>query len=153
MLCDSCHIRDGVCEIVEMIGDEKVTRHLCDQCFEASRYSTPDRKQLREYRMLFELVPDGDHANPPDGGEPGLRSKLGGKPDWMYSSSADVKVECESCKRPMTFVAQIDSIEHQGLDENPHGRPPGDDQHYMFSDVGMLYVFLVLPLSFGRGAS
>src|SRR5690349_204410 len=115
MLCESCHKRPGIYRIVEMVGTEKVTRHFCEHCFEGNNYSTPETKVLREYKILFEAVPAGEHANPPDGGELGMRSKLGGTPDWIQESSEGTKVECERCKRHMTFVAQIDSMEHRSV--------------------------------------
>ena len=41
----------------------------------------------------------------------------------------------------MTFVAQIDSVEHQWK-SNPHSVDAlSDDQKWMFGDVGMIYVF------------
>ena len=41
----------------------------------------------------------------------------------------------------MTFVAQLDSIEHDE-DHNPHRVGAlSPDQQYMFADVGMFYVF------------
>lgn len=141
MLCDSCHRRPGVYQIVAMVGEVKQTQNFCEECFESKRYTPPETKILREYRMLFEAVPVGQHANPPDGGEPGMRSKLGGTPDWIQESSEGTTIECETCKRPMTFVAQVDSMEHRGVGyENPHWKPPRE-QDYMFADVGMLYVF------------
>jgi hypothetical protein len=39
----------------------------------------------------------------------------------------------------MQFIAQIDSLEHKA-DGNPRSRDYGD-QHYMFGDVGMIYVY------------
>jgi len=41
----------------------------------------------------------------------------------------------------MTFVAQIDSVEH-AWESNPHAVDAlSDDQKWMFGDVGMIYVF------------
>ena len=98
---------------------------------------TPKPKVLREYKMFFKKVPQGKKAVPnPD--KLGLRSKLGGEPDW---EQRPVVVKCRECKKPMTFIAQIDSMEHES-DDNPLSceyLPP--DLHYMFVDVGMLYVF------------
>lgn len=150
MLCDSCHKRPGVYQIVTMDGEVKRTQSFCEECFESKRYTAPETKILREYWMLFEAVPDGEHANPPEGGQPGMRSKLGGIPDWIQKSSEGTKIECESCKRRMIFVAQIDSMEHRGVGyENPHGKEP-PEQHYMFADVGMLYVFWCFRCGSGR---
>ena len=62
---------------------------------------------LREYRVKFERVPQGEKAVEPNA--LGLRSKLGGKPDWEQDDETPM---CPNCKEPMLFVAQIDSIEH-----------------------------------------
>ncbi len=93
---------------------------------------------LREYRIKFEKVAKGRKAVPnPE--KLGVRSKLGGKPDWVQQPELP---KCRECKQPMTFVAQIDSIEH-GESYNPHAIDPlSSQQHYMFGDVGMIYVFV-----------
>jgi uncharacterized protein YwqG len=92
--------------------------------------------KLREYRILFErggLVSKPIHAD-----NLGLRSKLGGSPDWDQD---DETPQCRSCNREMSFVAQLDSIEHDDPN-NPHRVDAlSGDQHYMFGDVGILYVF------------
>ena len=94
-------------------------------------------KLLREYRMTFERVPIEEPSV--DRELLGLRSKLGGLPDW---EQGDETPACPSCFKPMIFVAQIDSIEH----DEPHNPHRVDclspDQDYMFGDVGMLYVFV-----------
>jgi hypothetical protein len=42
----------------------------------------------------------------------------------------------------MTFIAQLDSMEHDSRD-NPHRIDAvHGDQHFLFGDVGMIYVFL-----------
>jgi len=42
----------------------------------------------------------------------------------------------------MTFVAQVDSVEHDSK-SNPHRVSPlSEDQKWMFGDVGMIYVFV-----------
>jgi hypothetical protein len=92
--------------------------------------------RLREYRVIFERgvrVPDPNESD-----NLGLRSKLGGVPDW---DQQDETPACSSCKRPMSFVGQLDSIEHD-YSNNPNrvGALSGG-QHYMFGDVGMLYIF------------
>src|SRR3990172_1141718 len=92
---------------------------------------------LREYRMKFEKVPEGQKALP-DPEQLGLRSKLGGAPDWVQRPEVP---KCTDCKSPMTFVAQLDSIEHDE-DYNPHAiEALSNQQQYMFGDVGMIYVF------------
>lgn len=92
--------------------------------------------ELREYRMLFERVPDGERSvNPRRLGE---RSKLGGLPDW---EQVDETPGCPDCAQDMTFVAQIDSIEQESK-TNPHSISAlSKDQQYMFGDVGIIYVF------------
>jgi uncharacterized protein YwqG len=93
-------------------------------------------KELREYRIRIERVPDGESAIDPD--LLGLRSKLGGDPQWEQDEEIP---ECPDCGQEMAFVAQIDSVEHFER-HNPLGVDPlSPDQHYMFGDVGLIYVF------------
>jgi hypothetical protein len=66
---------------------------------------------------------------------PGHRTKLGGTPDWIQNNQTPI---CGDCKRPMTFVAQIDSV---SAAENELGRTLRERDSYMFADVGMIYVF------------
>jgi len=66
----------------------------------------------------------------------GLRTKLGGEPDWIQESEIPF---CTDCDAPLTFIAQIDSVEHES-EENPLAKPRGK-KDYMFGDVGMIYVF------------
>ena len=87
--------------------------------------------------MKFERVPAGERAFPAGPDSLGLRSKLGGKPEWDQN---DETPECPGCGEPMTFVGQIDSIEHNA-DHNPNQMDCGK-QHYMFGDVGIIYVFI-----------
>ena len=93
---------------------------------------------LREYRIKFEKVPKGKKAIPDDR-KLGVRSKLGGEPDWEQQPEWP---KCPGCKELMTFVAQIDSLEHN----EPHNPNAIDSlsgkQQYMFGDVGMIYVFM-----------
>ena len=70
-------------------------------------------KQLREYRMLFEMMPPGETA---DTAQLGLRSKLGGVPNW---DQGDETPTCPDCQQEMIFIGQIDSIEHDSK-RNPH---------------------------------
>lgn len=94
-------------------------------------------KVLREYRMTFERVREGRKAVP-DPDRLGLRSKLGGMPDWVQGNESP---RCPGCRNAMTFVAQIDSMEHESR-ENPHSIDAlSDQQHFMFADVGMIYVW------------
>jgi uncharacterized protein YwqG len=94
----------------------------------------PDK--LRQYKMLFERVTDGHQL---DAVDLGLSSKLGGDPDWQQGEEWP---DCLSCQRPMTFVAQIDSMEHDNKN-NPHRIDClSGEAHFMFGDVGLIYVFL-----------
>ncbi len=93
---------------------------------------------LREYRIKFEKVPNGKKAFP-DKDNLGIRSKLGGEPTWCQNPEVP---KCKSCKEKMTFVAQLDSMEHDE-DHNPHAIDClSNQQQYMFGDVGMIYVFM-----------
>ncbi len=82
-------------------------------------------KKLTEYKISFERVPRGKHALGPNHWIQALgrRSKLGGEPDWVQS---DETPKCAGCHKPMTFVGQIDSIEHNES-TNPHSRDYGKD--------------------------
>ena len=95
-------------------------------------YST----KLREYRIKFERVPEGEQAYPPGPDNLGLRSKLGGDPDWVQGNDTPA---CPRCNEPMSFVGQIDSIEHMG-ERNPL-RQERREQDFMFGDAGVIYVF------------
>jgi len=99
---------------------------------EVDRIDYSAKKKLREYRILFERVPEGERAYPPGPNNLGLRSKLGGEPDWVQ---LDDTPTCPKCGEPMQFVGQIDSMENNG----PHKRDR--EQRFMFGDVGMIYVF------------
>ena len=95
---------------------------------------------LKEYRIKFQKVPKCKKALA-DPTKLGIRSKLGGEPDWCQRPDVP---KCKSCKEKMTFVAQIDSIEHDE-GHNPHRIDClSDEQQYMFGDVGMLYLFVCL---------
>ena len=95
-------------------------------------------RQLPEIRVSLQRVPEGERAVPLDYPDSlGVRTKLGGEPDWVQG---DATPQCEFCDVPMSFVAQIDSIEHDN-EHNPLRRDCMGDQDYMFGDVGMIYVF------------
>ncbi len=53
----------------------------------------------------------------------GERSKLGGEPDFIQG---DETPQCPGCRMPMTFYAQLDSL----------------DDDIMLADCGMIYVFV-----------
>ncbi|PKL12463.1 MAG: hypothetical protein CVV52_09975 [Spirochaetae bacterium HGW-Spirochaetae-8] len=61
----------------------------------------------------------------------GKRSKLGGSPEWIQNDETPV---CLSCKKKMSFVGQLDSIDYEGTIHAKH-------EEYMFGDVGMIYIF------------
>jgi hypothetical protein len=70
----------------------------------------PPAKRLPEYRVGLEPIPPGERAAELDRPQNyGRRTKLGGEPDWIQGGDTP---KCESCKRLMTFVAQIDSVGH-----------------------------------------
>ena len=96
------------------------------------------RRSLNEYRVGLELVKRGEKAVPLDYPDNlGLRTKLGGKPDWIQT---DETPECDECGEAMRFIAQIDSVEHQN-EHNPLMDQPPKHIDFMFGDVGMIYVF------------
>src|SRR5947208_1914817 len=100
--------------------------------------SMAKRRTLNEYRVKLERVKRGERAVPLDYPDNlGLRTKLGGKPDWIQG---DETPECEECGEPMYFVAQIDSMEHRN-EHNPLMGEPPKHIDFMFGDVGMIYVF------------
>jgi uncharacterized protein YwqG len=92
-------------------------------------------KVLKEYRIKLESVLSGEIVYP-EKVNLGIKSKLGGEPDW---AQVDETPECPACGEQMSFVGQIDSIEHNE-DHNPHKKFYGK-QDYMFGDVGLIYVF------------
>jgi uncharacterized protein YwqG len=93
-------------------------------------------QELPEYRMFFVAGPiDPQIINQHRYGE---RSKLGGKPDWEQNEETP---KCPCCGQEMTFVAQIDSINHDSKDNPYRVDCLSDDQKYMFGDVGLIYIF------------
>ena len=94
------------------------------------------KKTLRGYRILFER-----EDSPPDPDaevDCRLRSKLGGDPDWEQEAEVPA---CPHCSAEMTFVGQLDSMEHDWR-TNPHRIDClSGDQQYMFGDVGLIYIF------------
>lgn len=99
---------------------------------------------LPEFRVTLTRLKPGEQAYPQGDDVPsrktrGQRTKLGGKPDWLQGERQAPM--CPTCKQPMAFVAQIDSVEHYSS-SNPHSVSAlSDDQKWMFGDVGMIYVF------------
>jgi hypothetical protein len=97
---------------------------------------------LPEFRVELSRVKRGERAvqlDYPD--HLGMRTQLGGEPDWIQDPEPPACAECHS---EMTFVAQIDSIEHDSK-HNPMRRPALGKQDWMFGDVGMIYVFFCFP--------
>ena len=101
-------------------------------------------KTLPEFRVTLTRLKKGEQSYPIDADTPhyeyqGRRTKLGGKPDYVQGEGPPPK--CADCKKPMTFVAQIDSVEHDWA-SNPHRVDClSENQKWMFGDVGMIYVF------------
>ena len=95
-------------------------------------------RRLPEIRVELSRPQRGEKAVPLDYPHHlGMRTKLGGEPDWVQDFETPACVECGN---DMTFVAQIDSIEHDNK-LNPLRRPALGKKDYMFGDVGMVYVF------------
>ena len=95
--------------------------------------------RLPEIRVRLELVANGETAVPQEElPEVGLRTKLGGDPDWIQGND---RPACPSCKQAMCFVAQIDSV---GADRpnNIVSKDSAIAEGYMFADGGMIYVFV-----------
>jgi hypothetical protein len=90
--------------------------------------------ELREYRVR--IIPI-ERAGPIPT-ETGRRTKFGGIPDGIQEGD-DERKTCPQCYLPLHFIAQIDSFE-QNSDTNPNSKPY-DEQHYMFGDAGMIYVW------------
>lgn len=143
------------CSITKINGPELLggwmgpqTKRQWDRIWEEAaktRAARPNRRKkperLREYKVSLTACGPGERAVPLKPQETlglGMATKLGGDPDWL---SRDERPDCPYCRKPMRFVAQIDSIEHTSP-SNPHSREKaGDDQHWLFGDVGMIYVF------------
>jgi hypothetical protein len=98
--------------------------------------------KLPEFRVTLTRLKPGEQAFPKGDDIPhyeahGQRTKLGGDPDWEHGTQRNPL--CEHCGCRTTFVAQIDSVEHN-WPSNPHSVVL-DNQKWMFGDVGMIYVF------------
>src|SRR5688572_10425653 len=101
-------------------------------------------EKLPEFRVTLTRMKDGERTYPISDDVPhyeyhGRRTKLGGDPDYIQDEHEPLK--CPKCKKAMTFVAQIDSVEHSWK-SNPHSVDwRSGQQKWMFGDVGMIYVF------------
>jgi hypothetical protein len=86
--------------------------------------------QFPEYGVILEPGSPSNPAVPlPYPDNLGMRTKLGGMPDWIQGAEVPC---CSNCTQPMSFVAQIDSLAYSAIDPT---------NTYMFGDVGMLYLF------------
>ena len=100
--------------------------------------------KLPEFRVTLTRLKPGEQAYPKGDDVPhyefhGQRTKLGGDPDWVQWDRPNPRYA--SREKATTFVAQIDSVEHQWK-SNPHSvNALSKDQKWMFGDVGMIYVF------------
>jgi hypothetical protein len=100
-------------------------------------------KTLPEFKVTLQRMKPGEPAYPISDEIPhyeyqGRRTKLGGEPDWVQGEELPA---CAGCRGNMTFVAQIDSVEHE-WESNPHSVSTlSSEQKWMFGDVGMIYVF------------
>lgn len=90
-------------------------------------------KVLPELKVTLTRCKPNESFNYPEG----QRTWLGGYPEWQQGTETP---RCESCEKRMTFVGQIDSVEHEYAN-NPLAKKAGVDQDYMFGDVGTIYVF------------
>lgn len=91
----------------------------------------------RSYKVTIAPLKRGEATvDPEDPDSDGLKTKFGGKPDWIQECKWP---NCRKCRQPLSFVGQIDSFEHESK-KNPNSKPAGK-QNFMFVDVGMLYVF------------
>jgi hypothetical protein len=68
----------------------------------------------------------------------GLRTKFGGSPDWEQDGH---DVRCPECGKPMPFVGQIDSFQHDSKHNPNRADCLSDKQKFIFGDVGMVYLF------------
>ncbi|OGC50593.1 hypothetical protein A2716_05320 [candidate division WWE3 bacterium RIFCSPHIGHO2_01_FULL_40_23] len=96
-------------------------------------------KILKQYKVTLEKFDPEESiiGSYPD--NIGLRTKLGGHPEWIQGDETPI---CPTCKKEMSFIGQIDSLEHQSKN-NPYSIDAlSPDQEYMFGDVGMIFVFL-----------
>ena len=92
--------------------------------------------RLPEFNVKLMRVRDGDSLESP---ELGQRTKFGGSPNRIQGGAP--WPTCPHYHTELSFVAQIDSIEHQ-CKQNPHSVDSGSsDQKWMFGDVGMIYVY------------
>jgi hypothetical protein len=105
----------------------------------SKRSKKPKKRVLPEIKVTLTRCRRGQRAVALDYPQNlGLRTKLGGEPDWIQGPEVPF---CADCDVPLTFVAQVDSVEHES-DKNPLARPAiGGERDYMFGDVGMIYVF------------
>lgn len=100
--------------------------------------------KLPEFRVSLTRLKSGERAYPEGDGVShyegyGRRTQPGGDPDWVQGERPNP--ECPRCGRTATFVAQIDSVEHD-TKYNPHAVDAfSKDRKWMFGDVGMIYVF------------
>ena len=102
------------------------------------------RRYLNEYRVHIERVRPGERAVPLGYPENlGLRTKLGGKPDWIQG---DETPDCDSCGEPMYFVAQIDSIEHDS-EHNPLMQKPPKHVDFMLINCRFCHATVALDKS------
>lgn len=99
-----------------------------------------DPGHLPEYRVRLTRVRAGERAVSEEHPQNlGLRTKLGGTPDFIQEEDLP---PCKSCGHPMTFVAQIDSIDHVTKPARSTKRADARaNRVWMFMDVGMIYVY------------
>lgn len=82
--------------------------------------------RIPQFRLVPEPLDDEARQLPPFKWAPkeiGTRHRLGGDPELLHKEDMPI---CSSCKEPMTFYAQLDSINDQ----------------FCIADCGMIYVFV-----------
>jgi hypothetical protein len=93
---------------------------------------------LSSFKVSLSRLGKGESAIPPPPRNEGQRTKFGGKPDWIQYDETPV---CDQCGKKMLFVAQIDSLDHMGMNNPFRYDKPDDARSWMFGDVGMIYLF------------
>jgi hypothetical protein len=88
-------------------------------------------KMDRMTKDFIETFGDGMHNL-------GQRTKFGGQPTWEQNPE---EVTCPDCGTSMSFVAQIDSFNHDWPNNPNRMDCVSNEPKFMFGDVGMIYVF------------
>ena len=109
-------IRDRVRTVIASLGTMP-SPDLEDSASVSKNTKVPLR--LPEFNVKLMRVRDGDSLESP---ELGQRTKFGGSPNRIQGGAP--WPTCPHCHTELSFVAQIDSIEHQ-CKQNPHSVDSG----------------------------